>query len=260
MTYPIDIEQKQETAVVTLNRPEVMNAVNHNMRNALIDAMRELNKASEIKAIVLAGAGDRAFCAGQDLDEAAAFSADEVNSWMQHQCAMLAAIRGSDKPVIAAFDGVAAGVGFQIGLVADYRIAAPEIRVGQPEVHVGLASVMGSYLMSQHLGHGRNQELSLLGTLIEGLQAYELGLINRLVAKPDVLTTALEIAATYATLPVNAIQLTKQRFRSLSQANFEEACQAVARYQTESYRSGEPQARMRAFIAKRDAHKTPATA
>ncbi|RRJ82803.1 enoyl-CoA hydratase/isomerase family protein [Aestuariirhabdus litorea] len=258
MQPSIAIEKQSGIAILTLCRPDVMNAVNSTMRDELIRSFHQLDQDEDVRAIVVTGAGERAFCAGQDLDEALAFRTHEVKGWMQHQCSMLSAIRDCDKPVVTAFNGVATGVGFQIGLVSDYRITSPDTRLGQPEVRVGLASILGSYLMSQFLGHGHNQALSLGGALIDGQRAYELGLVSRLVARDEVVAAAIETAQEYAALPANAIRLTKQRFRVLSQASFEDACRAVAEYQTACYEGGEPQARMGAFVAKRTGTKSVA--
>jgi enoyl-CoA hydratase/carnithine racemase len=248
MKQYVQIERRQNIAIVTLDNRESLNAINGPMRDAIIAAMEELNADSAIRAIVLTGAGERAFSSGQDLAEAAGFRADEVPAWMTHQCAMFQSLRDLTKPLVVAFNGTAAGTGFQMGLLADVRVGYLEMSIGQPEVRVGLASILGSYLMTLYLGHSHNVEMSLLGELITGQRALDLGLLNHAVEKDQVLPKALEIAAQFAQLPANALRLTKERFRLLTQPGFDDACAAVIRYHRDEYATGEPQEIMRGFL------------
>lgn len=247
----ITFEQKAAIAIVRLNRPDRLNAINTALRTELIGLLERLNAADEVRAIVIAGSGERAFSAGQDLDESAAIAPTDIPRWLNHQRAMYQAVRNLDKGCVAAFNGIAAGAGFQIGMCADLRIGHPDIRVGQPEVKAGLASVVGSYFMSLFLGHGLNRELSLTGELIDGERAYRIGLLNRLVPREEVLPTAIAEAEKLAAVPPTAMRLTKERFRQTTQPGFDEACNAVIRYHLENYASGEPQAAQQSFLARR---------
>ncbi len=240
-----------EIAVVHINRPAGMNAVNASLRSALTDTLYALEADDAVRAIVLTGTGERAFCAGQDLEEAATIDTGNLAGWLNRQHAMYQAVRDMTKPIVAALNGTAVGAGFQIALMCDLRVAHPALRMGQPEVKAGLASIVGSYLMSLQIGHSLNQELSLTGELITGERAHALGLVNDLVAADQVLPRALERAAALAALPRAAVRLTKQRFRECTQAGFDQACNAGIRYQLECYASGEPQQAMRAFISRR---------
>jgi enoyl-CoA hydratase/carnithine racemase len=239
-----------EIGVVTLNRPARMNAVNGALRSALIAALDALDRNERVRAVVLTGAGNRAFCAGQDLDEAAAMTWRDLVPWLNHQRAMYQAVRALDKPCIAAVRGVAAGAGFQVALCADWRITTPDSRWGQPEVKAGLASVVGSYLMTMHVGHTHNVQLSLSGELVSGQRAYEMGLVTEL-CEADPLSHALARARKFAALPPTALRLSKQRLRAMTQAGFDEACVAGIRAQLECYADGEPQRVMEDFIRQR---------
>lgn len=247
------VERRDAIALVTLNRPDAMNAVNAELRDALIAALGGLNRDPSVRAIVVTGAGDRAFCAGQDLAEAQAFRSDQVEAWLARQHAMYQSVRDLDKPCVAAFNGVAAGAGFQIGLCADLRIGYPEMRLGQPEIRAGLASIVGSYLMTLHVGLGHNVELSLTGELVTGERAFALGLVSELVPREVVALRAFARAEALAQLPPTAARLTKRRFRELTQPGFDAALAAAKAAQREAYASGEPQAAMARFFAKRDA-------
>ena len=245
------VERREALALVTLNRPESLNAVNARMREALIEALYELNLDSSVRAVVIAGAGDRAFCSGQDLNETARYTIDDVDTWLTRQHAMYQAVRDLDKPCIAAWNGVATGAGYQIGLCADLRVGFPELKLGQPEIRAGLASIVGSYLMTLQLGQSQNVQMSLTGELISGQRACELGLINHLVPREQVLEKSFSVALELTKLGPTAIRLTKQRFRELSQPGFDAALVAAKNAQREAYLSGEPQEAMRRFFEKR---------
>jgi enoyl-CoA hydratase/carnithine racemase len=153
-----------------------------------------------------------------------------------------------DTPCIAAWNGVAAGAGFQIGLCCDLRVGFPDLKLGQPEIRAGLASIVGSYLMTLHLGLSQNVQMSLTGELISGQRAYELGLVNYLVSRDQVLEKSLALVADIAKLGPTAVRLTKQQFRQQTQAGFDNALEAAKKAQRETYLSGEPQEAMRKFL------------
>jgi enoyl-CoA hydratase/carnithine racemase len=251
----VQLERKDACAIVRLDRPDVLNAINVEMRETLITLLAELNADEAVRAVVITGAGERAFCSGQDLDETSRYGAQDVDAWLTRQHAMYAAVRDLDKPCIVAFNGTAAGAGFQIGLCADLRIGFPELKLGQPEVRAGLASIVGSWLMTLHVGLSKNLELSLTGRLISGQEAFDLGLLNELAAREAVPGRALERARELAALPPTALRLTKRRLRELSQPGFEAALEHAIAAQKEAYASGEPQAAMKRFLEARKAKK-----
>jgi len=252
----VRVDMQDGTAVLSLNRPAVMNAVDAGMRAALREQLYALDADPGVRAIVLTGSGERAFCGGQDLDESATIDTGTLAGWLNRQHAMYQAVRDVSKPIVAALNGTAVGAGFQMALMCDLRVAHPTLRMGQPEVKAGLASIVGSYLMSLQIGHSLNQQLSLTGELITGERAHALGLVNDLVAPEQVLPRAIERARALAALPGAALRTTKQRFRERTQPGFDDACSAGIRYQLECYSTGEPQRVMREFLAKRDAPKT----
>jgi len=251
MVDSVRLERRETVALVTLNRPEVLNAINVAMRETLITLLSELNKDEGVRAIVITGGGERAFCSGQDLEETSKYGVGDVDAWLTRQHAMYAAVRDLDKPCIIAFNGTAAGAGFQIGLCADLRVGFPDMKLGQPEIKAGLASIVGSYLMTMHLGLSKNVELSLTGELISGRTAHEIGILNHLVPKDEVLDQSLALAAQMAKLAPTAMRLTKQRFRKLTQPGFEAALEEAKVAQKLAYASGEPQAAMRRFLEAR---------
>lgn len=244
-------EHTDEIAIVRLHRPAHMNAIDATLRAALTEQLYALETDPKVMAIVLTGSGERAFCGGQDLAEASAVDTASLAAWLNRQHAMYQAVRDVSKPLVAALNGTAVGAGFQIALMCDLRVAHASLRMGQPEVKAGLASIVGSYLMSLQIGHSLNQQLSLTGELITGERAHALGLVNDLVPASQVLSSALARARALAALPRVAIRATKQRFKERTQPGFEEACSAGIRYQLECYASGEPQRATREFLSRR---------
>jgi enoyl-CoA hydratase/carnithine racemase len=244
-------EQNKSICVITLDRPQALNAIDRMLRNRLIEELRRVNDDNGVRAVIITGAGERAFCSGQDLNETARYGQADIEGWLAGNHAMYRAVRALDKPAIAAFNGVAAGAGFQIGLCCDLRIGYPDMKLGQPEIKAGLASIVGSQLMSSYVGLGLNLELSLTGDLISGTRAYEIGLLNRCVPREKVLETAITLAENLARLPETAMRLTKQRFRALTDPGFEASLEAALAAQRAAYASGEPQEAMRRFLEKR---------
>ncbi len=238
-------------ARLTLNRPAAMNAINAAMRDALIDAVGALASDNNVRAAIITGAGERAFSSGQDLQEAATFIEADVTTWLTHQRALFQAFRDFEKPIVAAFNGLAAGAGFQIGLLCDARVGYAEMRIGQPEVRAGLASIIGSYFMSQYLPRGRNVELSLSGKLITGQEAYDWALLSTLSSREEVIDVATKIAESIAAQPPLAVALTKRRFRETTQVDFDDAIAAAIKANTFAYGAGLPQKKMGEFLAQR---------
>jgi enoyl-CoA hydratase/carnithine racemase len=247
----LTVERDGRVAIVRLQRAAAMNAVNAALRHGLTQSLKRLDTSEDVDAIVLTGSGDRAFCAGQDLEESASIDTASLAEWLNRQHAMYQAVRDVSKPLVAAINGTAAGAGFQMALLCDLRVAHPDVKMGQPEVRAGLASIVGSYLMSLQIGHSLNQQFSLTGELVDGTRAHALGLVNDLVARTQVLPRSIQRARELAALPGVALRVTKQRFRERTQAGFEEACSAGIRYQLECYASGEPTRVMQAFLARR---------
>ena len=243
-------ERAGEIAIVRLNRPERLNAINTDIRRELPAALAPLNADSSVRAVVLSGVGDRAFSAGQDLAEGAGYGIDDVDRWFTEMHAMYAAVRALDKPCVAALFGAVAGAGYQIALYCDLRVAHPEARIGQPEVKTGLGSILGTSLMDWHLPLGINAELSLMGDLISGERAWQLGLVNHLAPREQVFAKALELARALGARPPHAVKITKERMRELTQAQFDDILVAAKSYQRRAYESGEPQRLMREMLQK----------
>jgi enoyl-CoA hydratase/carnithine racemase len=247
----VHTERRGRVAIVTLNRPERLNAVNFPLRSELMAALARLNHDHAVGAIVVTGAG-RGFCAGEDLSEAASITLDHVSRLFNHQRGMYLAMRDLSKGCVAAVNGVAAGEGLHLALCADLRVGHAGVRVGMPEVAMGQPNMLGAFLVGLHGGIGLAREMALTGEWIDAARAYDLGLLSKLVPEDQVLPQAIEEAEKLAAQPPLAVSLTKRRFREVTQAGFEAASDATARAALESFAAGEPQTAMRKFL---EAHR-----
>lgn len=251
MSTVTEIERRGRIAVLRFNRPDALNALSVELARAIAADLVALDADAAVDGIVLTGAGDRAFCAGVDLVEARAVQVAEIEEWFGTVCNNYRQILLTEKPVIAALNGVAAGGGFQMALVSDQRVAHAGTRMGQPEINAGIPSIMGSYWMGLHLGWSKNQELSMTGRLLDAEEAQSLGLVNHIVAADAVVDKACEVAESFAAKPSVAWKRTKARFREIALSGFDEAFRAGVLGQQEAYAKGEPQAVIDAFLSKK---------
>lgn len=247
----IQLGRDGATAILTLARPEVMNAWNRAMRAEILEAMAGFAADDGVSALILTGAGDRAFCAGQDLNEAKDFSADEAEAWIEEWRTLYTVLRTFPKPLISALNGVAAGSAFQACLMTDVRVAHAGVRLGQPEVKSGIASITGPWIMNAMFGLSRTTEMALSGRLIMADEAFGAGIVHHLVAQDQVMPKSLEIAAEMGALPKGAFGLTKRWLVEMTQPGFDAAFEAARRYHREAYESGEPQRESAGFVAKK---------
>jgi enoyl-CoA hydratase/carnithine racemase len=250
MAESIQLERRGDFAMLRFNRPEKLNAFDAETRRALVRAVDALAADVSVKGLVLTGAG-RAFSAGQDLAESVNFTAADAGPQNALALTFFRALRGFEKPLVAALNGLALGLGFQIALLCDFRIAHAGVLMGQPEVKAGLPSVIGSCIMSWYLGQAANADLSLSGRMLEAEEGRSLGLITRIVPEAEVLPVALALAAEMAARPPLAYRLTKRNFALRSDAELAAALARAADYQAQAYASGEAGSVMRAFLGKR---------
>jgi enoyl-CoA hydratase/carnithine racemase len=254
MTERVVFERHHHTAVITLNRPDKLNAWTATMRDQLTAYLHDAAADHSVSAVVVTGRG-RGFCAGQDLAESAGFHADDPadsDEWIDSFRTLYSAVRDLEKPTIMAVNGIAAGSGFQFALTGDLRIGHPDAKLGQPELLSGIPSITGIWAMWSVLGRARTTELILTGRLMDGHEAASVGVLTELVAEPDVLSTAVERAEQLSKLPPVALALTKRRLRELEDASFVDAFESAKRIHAAAYATGEPQREMIRFLEKAD--------
>ncbi|WP_291823004.1 enoyl-CoA hydratase/isomerase family protein [Bosea sp. (in: a-proteobacteria)] len=249
-------EVRGPVGILTLNRPDKLNAWNAPMRARLVEALDALEADATVRAIILTGAGDRAFGAGQDLNETKTFDPDRAELWIGEWERLYDRIRSLSKPIVAALNGVAAGSAFQVSLLCDLRVGHPGVTMGQPEINSGIASTTGPWIMRELIGLGRTIDLTLTGRMMDAEECFRIGVINRLVPQAQVMAAALELATELAGKPPVAMRLNRARFREVTEAGFRDCLAAGIRNQREAYATGEPARMMEEFLAKRAAKKS----
>ena len=210
---------------LTLNRPDVLNAVTDTMLKELQDALRGAEREASVRCIVLTGAG-RGFCAGQDLNSGSDANNGRRLSVGEHlrqgYTPVVQRIRTIEKPVIAAVNGVAAGAGANLALACDLRIASETAFFMQAFVKIGLIPDCGGTLFLPMLvGYAKAAELAFTGDRIGAEESLRLGLVNQVVSAADLMETTHALAARLAALPTRAIGLTKRAFNRAVMPNLD---------------------------------------
>jgi enoyl-CoA hydratase/carnithine racemase len=188
-------EVRDGIGYVTINRPEKLNALNRKVMDELDRCFREMSLASTVRVVILTGAGEKAFAAGADINELAAQTPAEGREKAIHGQGVLDRIERLGKPVIAAVNGFALGGGCELALACTLRVAAEKARFGQPEVKLGLIpGYGGTQRLPRLVGPGRALQLILTGEMITAAEAYEMGLVNRVVPQNELMGAAEALA------------------------------------------------------------------
>ena len=250
-------EKDAGVCTITLNRPEVHNAFNDGMSYELQSALKDAAKDAEVRVVVITGEG-KAFCSGQDLK---ASSQQEKRSFIdslhKRYNPIIRAMRNMPKPIVARLNGVAAGAGCSLALACDVIVAAEESMLVEVFVNIGLVLDSGSsYFLPRLVGSAKAFEMSTMGTRIKGNQAYEMGLVNKVVPLERLDDAVREYTDYYATAPTKAIGLMKKMLNKAGNASlddmldYEAYCQEIAG-SSEDYKEG-----VNAFLEKRKANFT----
>ncbi len=204
----LKVEKSDGIAVLTLNRPEAMNALSRELREAIARAFSDLQADDDTRVVILTGAG-RAFCAGMDLKEAASSSSDEAA--FSGEADVQGAIRDFDGPVIGAINGHAVTAGFELALACDILIASTEAKFADTHARVGMLPGWGlSQRLPRLIGIQRAKELSFTGNYIMAEQAEAWGLVNRVVPPDKLVPTCRALAADIASCDAAVVAQIKQ--------------------------------------------------
>lgn len=184
-----------QVALLTLNRPEVMNSLNFGMLLALKARVETLHFDPDVRVVIITGAGEKAFCAGADLKERASYSDKQVKEFILTIRNLFTFIENLNKPVIAAVNGIALGGGTELALACDIRIAANNASMGLTETRLAIIpGAGGTQRLPRLVGRGKAKELIFTGRRIDAQEALELGLVNS-VCPPDALLDACHTMA-----------------------------------------------------------------
>ena len=190
-------EKKDGIGIITINRPEVRNALNKEAWELLSKAFKDFDNDESVRVIIVTGAGDKAFVAGADLN--ALKKRNAVQTFYGENPQFVLGIENTSKPTIAMINGFCLGGGLEVAMACDIRIASDDAKFGQTELNVGiLPGAGGTQRLARLVGLGKAKELIFTGKIISAQEAKEIGLVNQIVAKESLLFEAMKMAESIA--------------------------------------------------------------
>jgi enoyl-CoA hydratase len=253
MTYEtILVEQKGAVTLITLNRPQALNALNSQVLAELIEAFAAYEADASQRCAVLTGSGEKAFAAGADIKEmsekpaADFYNEDFFSKWTSHL------VKTTRKPWIAAVNGFALGGGCELAMMADFIIASDNAKFGQPEIKLGVAPGMGgSQRLTRAVGKAKAMDMCLTGRMMDAAEAERSGLVTRVVPLADLLADALKTAETIAAMPPMAAVANKEMVNAAFETTLDQGLLFERRVFQILTASEDKAEGMKAFIEKR---------
>jgi enoyl-CoA hydratase len=191
----VEVTREGAVAVVTVSRPEAMNALNTQTNEELLAVVRQLSSDGSVRAVVLTGAGQKSFVAGADIAEMKDFSAEEARGFGALGQAVMSGIEAAPQPWIAAVNGFALGGGCELALACDIRIATENAKFGQPEINLGITPGFGgTQRLPRAVGDGWAKYLVLSGRHVRADEALRIGLVQMVVTRGELMTQAIKLA------------------------------------------------------------------
>jgi enoyl-CoA hydratase len=207
----IIFEVKDGVAIITFNRPDVLNALNDKLLKELSHALDEIAENEDIRALILTGAGEKSFVAGADIKEIATFDALDAKSFAQTGQATINKFENLPIPVIAAVNGFALGGGCEIALACDFIYASENAMFGLPEVNLGLIPGMGgTQRLPRLIGKNMAKEMIFTGKMISAAEAEKIGIVNRVCSQKSLMEKTVKVAGTIASKGKVSLRAAKQ--------------------------------------------------
>jgi enoyl-CoA hydratase len=247
----LTLEKKDQAALLTFNRPEVLNALNTTVATESLDALQSIQNDPDVRVLILTGAG-RAFVAGADIAEMEAKNAEQARIYCELGHRFMNTLQDLPQPVIAAINGFALGGGLEVALACDIRIASASAQFGLPETVLGIIPGWGATQRTARLvGAAKTKELIFTGRRIKADEALSMGLVNQVVPDEELMDTVNEMAAAMCRQGQTALQHAKTVINRGSDLNLDQALRLeidtfVDLFDTDDRREG-----MKAFLEKR---------
>ncbi len=249
------VEIENNIALVTINRPEALNALNESTLCELKSAMAEFHDNEAVQVVIITGSGKKAFVAGADIVAMQQLSALEARRFSHLGHDLMRSIETCAKPVIAAVNGFALGGGCELALSCDIRIVSENARFSQPEVNLGvIPGFGGTQRLARLVGKARALEMLLTGDMIDAEQAYQMGLVNRVVAQEALIETATEMATKIVNKGPYAVRQVKETVRTGLEMDLDRANQYEAEMFGLCFATLDQKEGMLAFLEKRPAN------
>ncbi|MFN3456316.1 MAG: enoyl-CoA hydratase-related protein [Novosphingobium sp.] len=246
------VEQKGAVTLITLNRPQALNALNSQVLAELIEAFAAYEADASQRCAVLTGSGEKAFAAGADIKEMADkpaadfYNEDFFSKWTSHL------VKTTRKPWIAAVNGFALGGGCELAMMADFIIASENAKFGQPEIKLGVAPGMGgSQRLTRAVGKAKAMDMCLTGRMMDAAEAERSGLVTRVVPLADLLADALKTAEAIAAMPPMAAVANKEMVNAAFETTLDQGLLFERRVFQILTASEDKAEGMKAFIEKR---------
>lgn len=252
----LDYSAEHGVGVITLNRPDVLNAFDDHLGKRAVEVVQEASHDRSVRCLVITGAG-RAFSAGEDLAALAGTyeqgTAPELGDILRERYnPLIRAITAAPKPVVAAINGVAAGAGASVALACDFRIASERAKLTLAFVKVGLVPDSGGvWFLTRMVGASKAWEIAATGDLIGAEEALRLGLVHKVVPDSEFDATWRSFAQTLASGPTRALALTKELIAGVAHRSLNEQLDVEVEAQTEAGRTRDHMEGVQAFLSKR---------
>lgn len=240
-------------AILTVNRPKKMNAVNNATVEELDQAIDQIEKNPDLRALILTGAGEKSFVAGADINEVNKRDAVTGRAETRRRQEVYSRIENLEIPSIAAINGFALGTGLELAMVCSMRIASTKALLGQPEVKLGiLPGAGGTQRLPKLVGMGRAMQLILTGDPIKADPALAMGLVNKVVEPDQLMDEAMKLAETIAARPKLAIQYAKEAVLRSGEGSLAQGLAHESYLHTLACGTADKQEGIAAFLEKRD--------
>ncbi len=245
------LEKRGPVALVTINRPDKMNALNVRTREEILAVFEELEQDASVRVVVITGSGEKAFIAGADISEFTGKSPLETREMMQKSRAF-DAMEDFPKPVIAMINGYALGGGCELAMSCDIRLASTKAKFGQPEIKLGIIpGGGGTQRLPRLIGEGKAMELILTGDMIDAEEALRLGMLNHVVAPDQLETKTMEIANKIAEMSPVALRMAKKAVKNAARLGLVAGLEAETDLFILCFTSEDKEEGIRAFLEKR---------
>jgi enoyl-CoA hydratase len=245
------LERRGRVAVITINRPQKLNALNIQTRAEGAAALDELREDDSVRVVVITGAGEKSFVAGADIAEFEGRTAVSQRDVMTAR-SLFTAVDAFPKPVVAMINGFCLGGGCELALSCDLRVASENARFGQPEINLGIIpGGGGTQRLTRLVGEGKAMELILTGDMIDAQTAFQIGLVNLVVPAADLEARTMELAGRIAEKSPIALRMAKEAVKAASRSNLDEGLRREIDLFALCFSSQDKDEGVRAFLEKR---------
>ena len=247
----ITVEKHGKVAVLTINRPDKLNALNKSVHAEGVAALDELRKDDSVRVVVITGSGEKAFIAGADISEFAGQTPVTQRNLFNEKT-FFNSIDTFPKPVIAMINGFCLGGGNELALACDMRIASENARFGQPEINLGIMpGGGGTQRLTRLIGEGRTMELILTGDMIDAETALRFGVVNQVHPQAELTEKTMALAAKIAEKAPIALQLCKEAVKFAAKSNLDEGLRREVDLFAICFSTEDKQEGVSAFLEKR---------